>query len=478
MKLGRIELVHSFLGETGYVILLWVKTESPLASVIGYVTGTGLGAQNATNQTRVVYPAAHSQQTLLIEDLDPVMFLVRAYRSADGVSLDTQINEIAVDAGSRSTYSTTTYEYVVDRGYTNLAPVVTGDEVWADPVDGSIELRDERLLDQDYAVFMRGLGQRRADEITDRTDAGGGFDLAVPLEVFNSGDTIFVTVQNRVDATGESGSGSGAEVSDVFPITEDQDFDAATMNGKLLYVNYPGAVIGVLTFPNLSLIADSSFKVATHGGAQTYLSLQLDAGDTVRFQGDDKNVIHLGKSEEISIMIRNNIMYVLSDGTNYKRLGQRIWGDKLELNSVYRDGTQYTQASQPRMMEFVDSLPGGQVISEAAWAAGDKSKFARDDVGGTIRVPDSRTKFVRAVSAVDGSVVPGVSQTELIKKFWAGVITKLVFLKVDGTNTETSTDADPTLVQPNIRTPVEVDQTQFGTETRPVNEGLLPLLII
>lgn len=445
MKQGRINLVHNFLGETNYVIITWQSTVAPLTEI-----------------GREVYPAPHSQEALLIEDLDPILHLVRAYRSTDGTTLNTQINELACDAGARSTYSSTTYEYIVDGGDSGVDPT------WSDPASGQIELRDERLLNQSYAVFMRGLGQRRADEIADRSDDGGGFDLAVTDELFNTLDTIFVTVQNRVDGveTG-SGSGSSGEVGDVIFIDTDQDFDPVTMAGKLVYADYASSVVGVLTFPNLSLIPDCNFKVATHGGLQKCLSLQLDAGDTVRFMSDDRNVIHLGKSEEVGIMIRNNVMYVLSDGTNYKRLGQRVWGDKLELNSLYRDGSTYDQDYYPRLMEFIDSLPGANVLSYGSWAT-DKGKFARDDIAGTFKVPDDREMFVRAI-AVDGSIIPGRKQDDTVGPVTVPVNQGNSYTGTGGAGIVGRGAADPNTFNISINP---------SGETRPDNIGLLPLIII
>lgn len=482
MKLGRIELRHTFLGETGFVIIRIYKTSAPLTQASFMVNGVTV--------TQVIYPAPHAEESLLIEDIDPVMYDVKSYRSAGGVTPDSQIFTLACDAGARAAYQSTTFTYVVDRGESGTDPD------WSDPASGQVELRDERLLNGSYIIEKRGLGQlvpptETTPEYTDRSDAGGGFDLIAPYGDFEPQDTYFVTLQNRVDVTDSgsgSGSGSGAEVSDVFIIDTNQDFDSATMNGKLLYVDYAAAVIGVLTFPNLSLIADCSFKLHTHAGNQTFLQLQLDAGDTVRFYGEDKNVITLGKSEEISVMIRNNVMYVLNNDTGYKKLGQRIWGDKLEQNTLYRDGTTYTQAAHPRFVEFLDSLAGGQVITYAAWAT-DKGKFARDDVAGTFRVPDSRNQFIRALSSVTGvadtertTQGAGGKQANANKAHGHGVATSngapsgsdtsdpvraTVAGSVNGQGTEWTSGADTKTIRKS-----------GGVESRPDNEGLLPLICV
>lgn len=481
MKFGRLELRHTFLGETGYVIIRWFKTSAPLTQASGMVNGITV--------SQVVYPAPHSEESLLIEDLDPVMYDVKSYRSADGINIDSQIFTLAGDAGARAAYSTDTFTYVVDRGESGTDPD------WSDPVSSTITLRDERLLNGSYSVEKRGLGTlvpptETSPEYTDRSDLGGGFDLNVWQ--FENADTYFVTLQNRVDVTESgsgSGSGSGSEVSDIMVIDTDQDFDPVTMNQKLLFIDYAASVIGILTFPNFSLLSDCSFKLHTHGGNQTYFQLQLDAGDTVRFMGEDKNVITLGKSEEISIMIRNNVMYILTSDTGYKKLGQRIWGDKLEQNTLYRDGTTYNQADHPRFIEFLDSLPGGQVLTYAAWAT-DKGKFARDDIAGTFKVPDSRNQFVRALSSVTGGTDterttqgPGGKQANENKEHGHGIATS------NGSPSGNNT-ADP--VRATLAGTIASTQgTEWtsgadtktirksgGIESRPDNEGLLPLICV
>ncbi len=469
---------HTFEGETAnFILIRWFLTTAPLTAASGYVTGSGLGVQEGTTVTQVYYPAPYDQQSLIIEDLAPGVYDVKSYRSADGVTPDEEIFTLAMSADVRSVYSTETLTYIVDRGESGTDPN------WEDPSFGDIGIRDERLFEKSYEVYERSTGRllppsESTPEWEDKSDEGGGFDFTIPDKVFESGAIYWVTIYNRVDATegSGSGSGSGSEVSDVVIIDEDTDFDVDTMNSKLIYADGPDTDIITLSFADLATLGDCNFKISTHGGLQAYLAIQLDAGDIMRFKGEDWNVLYLGKGEELSLMIRSNVIYVLPGSvTGYERLGQRIWGDKLEANTLYRDGTLYQQADQPRLMQFIETLPGASVVTEAAWLT-DKSKFARDDGAGTIRVPDSRTKFIRAVSAVDGSVVPGISQTDLIKQFWTGTFTTLNILKVDGTNTEIGTD--PNVGNPNIRTGVEVDQTLFGSETRPVNESLLPLLCV
>lgn len=494
MKLGRIELVHNFEGEPTYIIIRLYKTSSPLTNVSMYVTGSNLGSQDATTVTQVVYPAPHQQESLVIEDLDPVMYDVKTYRSADGINIDEQITILACDAGARAQYSSTMFQYIVDRNNSGSDPN------WSDPVSATIILRDERLLNGNYRVYVRGVGLRGTDEYTDRSDLGGGFDLTIADELWETGQRIFVILNNRVDVTGDSDPSAtmSGDVTDVYVISSDKDFDPTMMNGKLLFVNYASIINGKLAIPSLATLPDCNFKVSTMAGLQRYFGLILDPGDTVATMNGDKNIVWLGKGEIVSIFVRNNVMYITSPLTGYEKLGQRIFGDRLQLNTVYRDGTQYNQDDYPRVMEFVEMLSVGNVVSETVWNTSivnsdgetvypNKGLFARDDLANTIRVPDSRNKFIRALKFLDATVdterninKPGGQQDDAFK-------IHNHIINTSNSPLSNSGDADParsgnhgdvSVNRGGLGASKSIGQTGNTTETRAENEGLIPLLCI
>lgn len=496
MKLGRIKLRHIFQDEEDYVIIRWFKTTVPTTAQSGYVTGSNLGAQDGTNVTQVVYPAPHSQESLLIEDLDPVEYNVKSYRSVDGVTPDSEIFTLDCDASKDAQYDTTTYTYIVDRGESGTDPD------WADPTSDTIELRDERLLDARYTVHERGTGimippGETGAEYTDRSDDGGGFDWTVTDKVFETGGVYHVTVYDRVDVTETEPDSGGDEVNNIYILEDDEDFDRDAMHGKLIYANGSGDLL-TLTFPNLLLIADCYFRVGTQGGDQRYLVLQLDAGDTVKHQGQDKNVLYIGKAEGMAIMIRNNVMYIIQDNTNYFRLGQRIWGDKQELNTLFRDGSEYNQADYPRLVEFMDSLPVGQVVaygtSPGQWDSSVlvtvaynnytyypyKSMFARDDLAGTFRVPDSRGQMIRALKYVDGSADTDrlVANSRPAGRQAQELIIHDHGLPSDGGGALNIPTTTNTPNNDEKRDRSELTVATGGNEQRVDNEGLLPLIVI
>lgn len=396
---GVIKIRHNFAGETGYVILVPKKTTAPLSDVVCTINGV-------INQTRIAYPAPHSEESVLIEDLEQVWYFIKFYRSADGVALDEEILTIAGDAKSGAAYPISRFEYVVDRGESGSDP---GEE-WSDPVSDTIELRDARLLGKFYWVQERGTGDllqvTPSEEIIDRSDDGGGFDFTQPGKVFNEGAVYVVTVVDKVDVA-ESGSGNGSAESIVL-LTADDDFDIATMNGSLIVANKAGSGTLTLTFASLATIGNCSFKISTHQGNQDYLILQLDAGDTVKHQTRDRNTVYMGKGEDLALVINSNVMYVVQDGVS-RIVGQRIWGDRQELNTIIRDGTRYAVSALPRLNQWIDD---GllDIVSEVQWNSsviinGEtvfpyKHKFTRES--SQIRVPDDRDFIIGALKNTDG----------------------------------------------------------------------------
>lgn len=493
MSAGRIEIKHIFPDETDYIIWTIRKTTNLLTLVSATFYD---GVTTLTGQTKFVYPAPHPQSVMVLTDIDPVMYLATAYRSADGVSLDQELNvQLAIDASTGAQYATTTYEYVVDRGYNNVAPVATGSEVWNDPVSGQNELRDERLLNKTYFVIERGTSRLLTSEITDRSDDGGGFDFATSGKNFETEGVYFVIVQNRLDVSPVTGSG-GSDFDDVVLITANLTFDTALHANKVLVSAYAGAnKVVTLTMPNLSLIDDCKFRIQTHAGTQRYIAMQLDAGDTVEAYGGDYNVLYFGKGELVEVLIISNVMYIISGLPGYDKLGQRIWGDRVEQNTLRRDGTLYNQEDVPRLMQFIDNLAGGQVVAEGVgagqWGYAQvidgktvypyKGFFARDDVAATptIRVPDDRNRFIRALLADTGDTDrttqgAGGYQVDSVGDFSADVTLTKGFSYTGSPNN--------TIVGNGSNTPQsKVIAMTFDTgysQTKPENIGMIPLLCI
>lgn len=393
-NIGSLNVTHNFAGNAfNYVIMQLVKSTSPLAEI-----------------ERVVYPAPYSQETYLFENLQPVWHLIRFWSSTDGVTLDTEVLTIAGNARSGALYPISTYEYVVGRGDSEPG-------VWADPVQDDIGIRDTRLLNAYYWVEERGTGSLLTTEIVDRSDDGGGFDFDVPGKVMNDGGVYIVRAIQRVDVAGDSGDSGDIDAGDVYILSDDEDYDSSTHNGKKIIADF-STTVGQLTIPNLALVPDGGFKLLTHTGLQRNVIIQLDAGDTVNFRKEAVNKIVLGEGEDIEILFLDGVMYVTDHNTNHFQLGKRFWGDIRDgINTLLQDGTTYNQADYPRVVDMLDSLPAGAVVNYTTWNTSQvldgvtrypyKGFFARDDGAGTFRVPDIRTQTFKALSATDGSINAG-----------------------------------------------------------------------
>lgn len=390
MPNGSLTIASNFSGETGYVIAVLVKSTAPLTEI-----------------TRVVYSAPHSQREELFENLQPVWHLIRFWRSADGVSLDEEILTLAGNARSGAVYPVERYEYVVGRGDGE-----TG--VWADPEQDDIGIRDTRLLGAMYWVEERGTGSLLTSEITDRSDEGGGFDFTQEGKVMNDEGVYIVTAIHRVDITADSEDPGSIVSEGIYILEDDQDYDAALMSGKILVADFV-TTVGVLNMPNLALIPNGRFTLQTHGGAQRNLTLQLDAGDTVKFRGQDVNKIVLGQGEDLEIIIDENSLYVGRYNTNHARIGERIFADKELLNTLIRDGGSRALADYPRVDEYLDSLPAGAVVNETTWQTSstsdgetiypNKGKWMRE--GLNFRPPDDRAKYMRGLDITSGTPAAG-----------------------------------------------------------------------
>lgn len=476
MANGFLNIAHNHAGELAFVIMDWVKSTAQGTPVVGHVSGTGLGAQNDTDQTEVVYPAPHSQQQISITELATTFFIVRFWRSSDGVSKDVLLLELAGNARTGVVGPLTRHEYVVDRGESEAG-------VWADPVDGDTGVGDTRLQGKNYWIQERGTGDLLAAEITDRP--AGGFDFATTGKLMNSGGVYIAYVMNLADADGDD-SVAIATSEDIFILTGDADFNPLTMGGRTIVVDSPNDVV-TLTFANLLLLADTKFNIITHYGSQRNVVLQLDAGDTVKFMREDVNKIILGIAEDLEIIVRDNVMYARAKETGHNDLGKVIWSYRdTILNTLKCDGTLYTAElpNYPRVEELLDMLPASSVVNETTWQtlsggiAINKGKWMRE--GDNFRPPDLRSMMLKSMSALDGSVVAGRRENSQMPAHDHFIATggdgAGVYLSANhgaGGNSSYQFNSSPT-----VPTTFKTSTTGSGSENLVNNIGMYPLICI
>lgn len=345
----NIDLTHNFTGETGYVIIVPRKTTAPLADVVCTIDGV-------TMQTRKVYPFPHVQESMVVEGLDPVIYFFKCYRSADGVALDEQINVIAVNARTGAMQVLTRYEYVVDRGNSEV-------DVWADPATGEKGIGDTRLAGQQYYIEERGTGSFLETEIVNR--ALGGFDFADPEKEMENGGVYFAYVAKNVTLP-DSSSTSSVGAMEILQLVANTTYDPVVHSNKILQAASAGAVL-TLTLPALATLSDASFWLDSNAGTQRNFVLQLNAAETARFLGQDRNKIVLGKADSVFCQIKGNVLLLSNYSGEAKKRGQKIYSDVLLLNTFWLAGTgPHNLIDFPGVQEIINALPGGSIITSLA----------------------------------------------------------------------------------------------------------------
>lgn len=462
----------------------------------GYTGFLIVKAKEASNPAAYVFTsdaiAFDVDQILDIPDINPVTHIVEFWRSNDGTTLDELLRTWAIDAGIFDGAEVIQYDYVVGRGHTNVTEA-TGADVWADPVQDDTTLHDARLngINQDAVrIESRGYGKYRKDEFEMAT--GGGITLLGGLTFGETGNTFSITVYIKVPQNTTAGPTGNGDYNDVNVITADGDFGETYYRNN----NYSGKTGTILTttFPNFTLIPNTKAKFICQGGTQRYWALQLDAGNTVRFRGHDENIIWLAQGEMIELVFKDAACYIVDD-TISRRIGERYYGDQLELNSLLRDGIQYNIADYPRVYYwYIARLNAGQIKTEAQWAttqdvtyilnedstvqetrtiSPNKGFWAVDTLAGKFRTPDSRNNFVRTLKTfdlVDASDIertsnkPGAYQIDVFKAH----AHKESLWNESGNGNEASGG--------NFNEGNYNIKKAGGTETRPQNEGLIALV--
>jgi hypothetical protein len=480
--MAQIGVNISFAGYTGHLVIVWKEA-----------------IQNNPNPPETGRSAAIAfdvDEVYVISNINPVVHIVEFWRSSDGgTTLDELLRSWSIDASRTSNNPVVAqFDYVVGRGTTE-GTIGEGD-YWADPANNDTQIVDERLngyAKSEIRFEQRGGIKYREDEYD--LVAGGGVELLGGFTFGEDGQTYSVTIYKTIEGSTTTVTQS-SDYNDVVLVTANDDFDN-TFYKKLIVANKAGSGLLTITFPDLLLITNTKVKFQTHQGNQDFLVLQLDAGDTIKFLGQSVNKIVLGKGEEIEIMFKDNVGYVMHYEGDARRVGQRILDDVQRLNTLKADGTEYNLADYPRVADYLNSLPVAQVKSYVDWASSTnanyvvdqdgsvqyqktiyphKGFFAKDAVNGKFKVPDMRNMFVRALKALDSvdasdtertTNKPGAYQIDAFRKHNH---------EAGGLWNENHTGKFASGGNFNEG---EFDvQEAGGTETRGENIGLIPLIVV
>lgn len=201
-------------------------------------------------------------------------------------------------------------------------------------------------------------------------------------------------------------------------------------------------------------------KIQGHGGQKIYMN------------NKSWDAINLGVGESVSLFRDDDGWYVIGDfGNIYRNIGKPYPGYSAELdeNEYALLGQDVAIAAVPRLYQKIQTL-GLSVIDIADWP-NNKGCYAMVDAN-TIRLPDFTKMFLRGISIVADADRPynhpGGTQDEAVN-----ISANVTGVKVDGLNTVGATDTvNPTGLEYNLAKGYAISPKQ-GTETRPVNTGVL-----
>lgn len=332
-----------------------------------------------------IYDPPHpTVRNIVIDGLNPVMHYFDFYETTDPMVQGTLLGTFTIDVGLISTTAIEFIEFVVDGPGAD------------DPVNGAINYVNTDLDGAVYIVTQRGVGPRSwDDEITPY--AGGGFTL-LNGETFISQDRWFLTVAKTIQVA--TNTVSRGLFIDIEEISADKTINATDYN-KLLEMVGTGT-IRTITFPVLSSIPeDVIFGFNTHFSTLRYTAIQLQAGDVIRFRGEEKNIIWLGQNETLIVEKKAGKLKTLSYEGDYLRLGEKVSSDIAPANSLPEIGGWFEFAEYPRFYyDYVAKIPLGQLSSVSDIAAdlnNARQRFSIDSAGSHFWIPDTGGYFERNV---------------------------------------------------------------------------------
>lgn len=208
----------------------------------------------------------------------------------------------------------------------------------------------------------------------------------------------------------------------------------------------------------------------------------ISTTDSIIVGGATRTKIYLGSGDDaLFVLVPAGWLLLQFDG-NLLTVGKPSYSYKAEPNTIIANGQLLKRVDYPRLWEFVQTL-GASLVSDFTWnnTAGYKGFFSTGDNATNFRVPDLRSMFFRGLdlaAGVDfGRTVesPGGYEADELKAHTHQY--KRVRMDIVGPQTQENrakADDDVGLYEGDTVTTTSTG----GTETRPKNIGLIPLINI
>lgn len=347
---------------------------------------------------------ANSQHNVTVTDLNPVMHQAEIWDTPDGTTLGALRGQCDIDAAQNSGSGSFGYiQFKVDSGVVTGTGITTAGTC---PVDGDSQYVDTALDGLNYLVAKGGIIMQWGSEI--QMIAGGGFEY-IDGQKFSSFDEYTIIVANS--NAGAPTTTSSKELTDVIIHTADATLDNTHRN-KLNVFNFAGNV-AVLTMETLASVTDKTVWVfSTHRGSQINGEIAFQSGEGCYFMGSLRNKIQLGKNETIKMVVKTGVCYCVDYDGCYGQVGDHIMTDiNGGDNRLVMDGlTAYDGNTYKRLYDWATTvLAAGQKVTQALYDTQvsvngvgtypNRGKYVVDTTAKTVRLPDIRGNYQRAIDA-------------------------------------------------------------------------------
>jgi hypothetical protein len=249
---------------------------------------------------------------------------------------------------------------------------------------------------------------------------------------------------------------------------------------KMVLINADAALI-VLTLPDISATLKglkvhlSAYKVSRQVTVRSALN-NIIVGNSVRGN------LFLGDGDIIELVWTGDNWIVINFAGNFLTVGKPEFAYTVMPNAVIANGQILNRVDYPRLWEFVSNNNNQILVSDFTWlnSTGYKGFFSTGNNGTTFRVPDLRSMFVRGLDIGAGITYgrnidqPGGYEADAFKSHsheYGRTSTENKGQQYESNHLRDDDDR-------GLWTGPLVKTTEVGgTETRPKNIGLIPLIL-
>lgn len=191
-----------------------------------------------------------------------------------------------------------------------------------------------------------------------------------------------------------------------------------------------------------------------------------------------KRWLYLGDGDMIDLVWTGDHWLLLDFKGNFVEVGLPVFSYSELPNTKVANGQLLNRSDFPRLWEYANSLVGS-LVSDISWnnTAGSKGFFSTGNGTTTFRIPDLRSMFIRGLDLGAGisygrnSFNPGGYEADEFKSHTHNVTPDDRKGRSDNAN-------DRDVMLPNGDGRFITTSASGGTETRPKNIGLIPLIKI